>query len=94
MPRSRRDDLGDELVALLPALRGFTRRFEPDPVDAEDLVQDALVRAYERRATFKVGGNMRLWLLSIAAGAVIWRTRLHLLWVLAAGALLGALGIV
>jgi chromate transporter len=40
------------------------------------------------------GGQWRLWLLSIAAGAVIWRTRLHLLWVLAAGALLGALGIV
>jgi chromate transporter len=34
------------------------------------------------------------WLLSIAAGLVIWRTRLHLLWVLAAGALLGALGLV
>lgn len=40
------------------------------------------------------GGQWRLWLLSIAAGAVIWRTRLHLLWVLAAGALLGAFGIV
>jgi chromate transporter len=29
-------------------------------------------------------------LLAVAAGVVIWRTRLHLLWVLAAGALLGA----
>jgi chromate transporter len=36
----------------------------------------------------------KLWLLSVAAGLVIWRTRLHLLWVLAAGALLGALGLV
>lgn len=32
-----------------------------------------------------------LWLLSLASCAVIWRTRLHLLWVLGAGALLGAL---
>jgi chromate transporter len=36
----------------------------------------------------------RLWLLALASGLVIWRTRLHLLWVLAAGALLGALGLV
>jgi chromate transporter len=36
----------------------------------------------------------KLWLLSVAAGLVIWRTRLHLLWVLGAGALLGALGLV
>jgi chromate transporter len=36
----------------------------------------------------------RLPLLALAAGLVIWRTRLHLLWVLAAGALLGAIGLV
>ena len=35
-----------------------------------------------------------LWLLSVVAGLIIWRTRLHLLWLLAAGALLGALQIV
>jgi chromate transporter len=38
--------------------------------------------------------DWRLVLLAVAAGLVIWRTRLHLLWVLAAGALLGALGLV
>jgi chromate transporter len=38
--------------------------------------------------------NWRLVLLALGAGLVIWRTRLHLLWVLAAGALLGALGLV
>jgi len=36
----------------------------------------------------------RLPLLAVAAGVLIWRTRLHLLWVLAAGALLGAFGLV
>jgi chromate transporter len=35
-----------------------------------------------------------LWLLAIASGLAIWRTRLHLLWVLGAGAILGALGLV
>ncbi|MFL6706888.1 MAG: chromate transporter [Massilia sp.] len=32
-----------------------------------------------------------LWLLALVSGLVIWRTRIHLLWMLAAGALLGAL---
>ena len=35
-----------------------------------------------------------LWLLSVAAGVVIWRTRLHLLWLLGAGAALGWYGLV
>lgn len=33
-----------------------------------------------------------LWLLSVICGLLVWRTRLHLLWLLGAGALLGALG--
>ena len=35
-----------------------------------------------------------LWALSAAAGLVIWRTRIHLLWLLAAGAALGWFGLV
>jgi chromate transporter len=39
------------------------------------------------------GGNLSsdwpLWLLTVASGLLIWRTRLHILWVLGAGALLG-----
>jgi chromate transporter len=35
-----------------------------------------------------------LWLLTVAAALLVWRTRIHLLWMLAAGAILGALGIV
>jgi chromate transporter len=35
-----------------------------------------------------------LWVLSVASMLVIWRTRLHILWVLGAGALLGALHLV
>ena len=38
--------------------------------------------------------NWPLWLLSAASCIIIWRTRLHLLWMLAAGAALGALGLV
>ena len=35
--------------------------------------------------------DWRLWLLSLACTLLVWRTRIHLLWLLAGGALLGAL---
>jgi chromate transporter len=34
-------------------------------------------------------GHWALWCLTIASGLIIWRTRIHLLWLLLAGALLG-----
>lgn len=40
------------------------------------------------------GTNWPLWLLVLGSCLVTWRTRLHLLWVLGLGALLGAFGIV
>jgi chromate transporter len=36
--------------------------------------------------------DWRLWLVTTAMALIIWRTKLHLLWLLAAGALLGSLG--
>jgi len=38
--------------------------------------------------------DWKLWTLSVVAGLLIWRTRIHLLWLLAAGALLGGLQLV
>lgn len=35
-----------------------------------------------------------LWLLTLASALLVWRTRVHLLWLLAAGGLLGVLGLV
>lgn len=40
------------------------------------------------------GAGPKLWLLSIASAVVIWRTRIHLLWLLGAGAVLGGFGLV
>ena len=36
----------------------------------------------------------RLWLLTVLTALLVWRTRLHMLWLLGAGAALGALGLV
>lgn len=44
------------------------------------------------RAHGSAASDWPLWLLSVASGLLVWRTRLHLLWLLGAGAVLGALG--
>jgi chromate transporter len=38
--------------------------------------------------------DWRLWLLTAATACIVWRTRLHLLWLIGAGAVLGMLGLV
>lgn len=48
----------------LPTVRRYARSLARDPVAADDLVQDALLRAYEKRHTFR-GEQLRGWLLSI-----------------------------
>jgi RNA polymerase sigma-70 factor (ECF subfamily) len=55
----------DDVLAQLPPLRRYARALTRDEAAAEDLVHDCLVRAYERRSTFRAGGNLRTWLLSI-----------------------------
>jgi chromate transporter len=43
------------------------------------------------------GGGLadwRLWIMSVVCGLLIWRTRIHLLWLLALGAVLGASGLI
>lgn len=37
-------------------------------------------------------GRWPIWLVAVITAIIVWRTRLHLLWLLGAGALLGALG--
>ncbi|MCV3209453.1 sigma-70 family RNA polymerase sigma factor [Mesorhizobium sp. YC-39] len=60
-----------DITGQLGSLRRYARSLTRDSADAEDLVQDALVRAYERRGTFRSGGNLRAWLLSIVHNAFI-----------------------
>ena len=64
-----------DIVGQLGSLRRYARSLTRDSTDAEDLVHDALVRAYERRATFRSGGNLRAWLLSIVHNAFIDKMR-------------------
>jgi RNA polymerase sigma factor (sigma-70 family) len=59
------DTKGTDVIGLLGPLQRYARSLTRDESQAEDLVQDTLVRAYERRGSFRSGGNLRGWLLSI-----------------------------
>jgi RNA polymerase sigma-70 factor, ECF subfamily len=50
-----------ELVALIPHLRAFARTLAGEPAAADDLAQDALVKAWDARASYQMGTNMKAW---------------------------------
>jgi RNA polymerase sigma-70 factor (ECF subfamily) len=50
-----------ELVALIPHLRAFARTLAGDPAAADDLAQDAMLKAWDARASYQMGTNMKAW---------------------------------
>jgi len=59
---SARDrDFKRELVALIPQLRAFARTLTGDPTAADDLAQEAMIKAWDARAGYEMGTNMKAW---------------------------------
>ena len=54
-----------ELIELLPSLRAFARSLAHNPAQADDLVQDTLVKAIANLDRYERGTNMRAWLFTI-----------------------------
>jgi RNA polymerase sigma-70 factor (ECF subfamily) len=50
-----------ELVGLIPHLRAFARTLCGDPASADDLAQDAMMKAWDARRSFQPGTNMKAW---------------------------------
>jgi len=50
-----------ELVALIPHLRAFARTLAGDPASADDLAQDAMMKAWDARGSYQMGTNMKAW---------------------------------
>jgi len=50
-----------DLVALIPHLRAFARTLTGDQASADDLAQDALMKAWDARASYQMGTNMKAW---------------------------------
>ena len=54
-----------ELIELLPSLRAFARSLAHNAAQADDLVQDTLVKALANVDRFEPGTNLRAWLFTI-----------------------------
>jgi RNA polymerase sigma-70 factor (ECF subfamily) len=65
------DSFAEECVSHIDALYGVACRLTRNPTEAEDLVQDALVKAMRARHQFLVGTNLKAWLFRILTNTFI-----------------------
>lgn len=54
-----------ELASLIPHLRAFARSLCGDATLADDLAQDAMLKAWKARASYEPGTNMKAWAFTI-----------------------------
>jgi RNA polymerase sigma-70 factor (ECF subfamily) len=55
----------DQVVGMIPALRAFAWSVSRNGADADDLVQETLIKAWSHRERFEAGTNLRAWLFTI-----------------------------
>jgi RNA polymerase sigma-70 factor (ECF subfamily) len=67
----QRDAFTDEALVHLDALYGVACKLTRNPTEAEDLVQDALVKAMRGRDQFQSGTNLKAWLFRILTNTFI-----------------------
>jgi RNA polymerase sigma-70 factor (ECF subfamily) len=73
--RAAPDTFGDEVLGYLEPLYATAMRLTRNRADAEDLVQDTVVRALRFRNRFEPGTNLRAWLYTILHNT--WRNRVR-----------------
>src|SRR5512143_1800361 len=69
--RQKRVDFERQAMAHIDSLYGAAYRLTRNPRDAEDLVQDALLRAYRFWDSFQQDSNCKAWLLRIVTNTFI-----------------------
>jgi RNA polymerase sigma-70 factor (ECF subfamily) len=65
------DAFSEECLTHLDGMYGVACRLTRNPTEAEDLVQDALVKAMRARHQFLVGTNLKAWLFRILTNTFI-----------------------
>ncbi len=68
-------DISSILISHVPVLRRYARGLVHNKTDADDLVQDCLVRALSKMHLFQPGTNLKAWLLSIVHNIFLDGTR-------------------
>lgn len=69
--RERDERFEAEVLPLLDSLYGGALRLTRNPTDAEDLVQQTVLRAYQAFEQFQPGSNLKAWLYRILTNAFI-----------------------
>ncbi|MCD4513944.1 sigma-70 family RNA polymerase sigma factor [Brucella pseudogrignonensis] len=67
----------DQLVAMIPALRAFARKFYREREDVEDLVQETLVKAIANRSKYVPYAPLKSWLFTIMRNTFCTRIRIQ-----------------
>lgn len=69
--KKKQQDFNEEILPHLDALYNFGLRLTSDPNDAEDLVQDSIVKAYRFFSSYEKGTNAKAWLFRILKNSYI-----------------------
>ncbi|MDI6400501.1 sigma-70 family RNA polymerase sigma factor [Balneolaceae bacterium ANBcel3] len=67
----KQNDFDEEILPHLDALYGFARKLTSSEADAEDLVQDTIVKAYRFFNSYEKGTNAKGWLFRIMKNSYI-----------------------
>lgn len=67
----KQEDFQEEIIPHLDAMYNFALRLTSDPNDAEDLVQDTIVKAYRFFSSYEKGTNAKAWLFRILKNSYI-----------------------
>lgn len=60
-----REEFKRELTELIPQMRAFSRSLCSSMAEAEDLAQEAMLKAWRSRERFEPGTNMKAWVFTI-----------------------------
>lgn len=74
-PNTANDEFGLNLVALEPRLQAYARRLSRDADQADDLVQETMLRAWAARLRFTPGTSMSAWTYTILRNLFLSGTR-------------------
>ncbi len=71
LPDPRHDAFAEEALTHMDAMYGVACKLTRNPTEAEDLVQDAFVKAMRARSQFHAGTNLKAWLFRILTNTFI-----------------------